>query len=357
MNGRFLFFPCALIYGGVASFRRWLYKKRILKPFTAAIPVISVGNLAVGGTGKTPHTLFIAEKLSKSYAVAILSRGYGRKSKGYLLANSYNLDEVNSEMLGDEPLLMFCRKPAIPLAVDGDRKEGILKLCLQYSDLDAIIMDDAMQHVSVQPSCQILLTEYHHPYSEDYPMPVGSLRELKGGAAVADMVIVTKVDVSPAEIDRRRWRMNLHLTDNQELYFTRYRYDSPLPVTEMARLTTFNENTKVVLLTGIAHPEPLVAHLYSNFTIVRHIVRPDHHFYSIRELKYLKNTYFNDNQNDVVLFTTEKDWMRLQTENVKNIVSLLPVFMIPIQVEFLFDEENILIKSIENYVRRKKQKN
>jgi len=356
MNWRYLLYPCALIYGGVASLRRWLYRKRIVTPFQADIPVISVGNLAVGGTGKTPHTLFLTEILSQKHSIALLSRGYGRTTKGYLLANQYDTNSLTAEKIGDEPLLMHNRYPNIPLAVDGNRKEGILKLLSQYPDLEAIVMDDAMQHVSVQPSCQILLTEFHHPFVDDCPMPAGSLREFKCGAAVADFVVVTKTDVSEEIIDPQQWRKKLHLLDNQELYFTRYQYNELRPETESAKQIVLNENTKEVLLTGIAHPAPLLQHLQSRFSEIQHVECRDHHTFSQRELLNLKEQYFNDSQQDTILITTEKDWMRLQSENVKKIVSLLPVFTIPIRVEFLFEQEINFIKRIENYVSRKDQK-
>lgn len=357
MKWRYLLYPCALIYGGVASLRRWLYKNHVFKPFRADIPVISVGNLAVGGTGKTPHTAFLLDILSQKYSIALLSRGYGRGTKGYILANQYDIHSLTADMIGDEPLLMHARYPNIPLAVDANRQEGIVKLQTQYPNLEAVIMDDAMQHVSVQPSCQILLTEFHHPFSEDCPMPAGSLREFKCGAAVANVVVVTKIDVPEKEIDREQWKRNLHLQDNQQLFFTSYQYDEPRPVTEAAGRVVLSETSKVVLLTGIAHPQPLLQHLQSQFSDIQHVAFRDHHLFSTNELINLKERYFKNCQQNTILITTEKDWMRLQSENLKNVVSLLPVFIVSIQVEFLFGEKNNFINNIEKYVSRKNLKN
>lgn len=349
--------PLGWIFGNVARLRRWLYHRGVLKSYQPEIPVICVGNIAIGGTGKTPHAAYLMELLSHHHQVAMLSRGYGRKSRGYVLANTTPTEKLSADLIGDEPLLLHYRFPKLPLAVDGDRREGVVKLREYAPETDVVVMDDAYQHLNFSPTVRLVLTEFRRPYFKDYPMPAGRLREFPDAVSVADAVIVTKVDVPDGEVNRDEWRCNLKIRDDQPLFFTHYRYACPEPVTEAANLQML-EDSKVVLLTGIARPLPLLEHLQQNYNVCQHLNFPDHHPYNRFELEQIIKNVSSEDGPRKVLFTTEKDWMRLQSQKLQKYVSLLPVFIVPIQVDFLTESEKLMFNNlIENHVRRIKKEN
>lgn len=350
--------PLAWVFGSIARFRRFLYQKEVFKSYKPNIPVICVGNIAIGGTGKTPHAAFVLNALSQEFKVALLSRGYGRKSKGYILANTTPEDKLSANLIGDEPLLLHRRFPSLPLAVDGDREEGIKKLQEYDPGIQAIVMDDAYQHLSVTPTLRLILTEYARPYFNDYPLPAGRLREFPDAVQDADLVVVTKVDADMQDIHPDEWRSKLGLSEHQPLFFTKYQYAEPEPITQRAQAIALNDESDLVLLTGIANSTPLLQHLQKNFKHIQHISFLDHHNYTATEIENLIQQNFSNKDTEKILFTTEKDWMRLQVDPIKKSVSLLPIFIIPIEVEFLFDNErNTFIKILESHVRRETQKN
>ena len=352
-----LMVPFSLLFGCVTAIRRFLYRKQLLHRNSSPIPAIDIGNLAVGGTGKTPHTQYIIGLLKRDFHVAALSRGYGRKTKGYLSTNTCRSDECTAATFGDEPYMTHLRYPDVPLAVDEDRHHGILNLISENTDLDVVILDDAYQHLSLQPSYHILLTEYDRPYCNDMPMPTGLLREFPCAAKDADTVIVTKVP-DEASVDESVWRNKLNLLPQQHLFFTRFGYDSPAPVTEAAIHLDPEKKHDAVVLTGIAHPKPLLNHLKDRFYIIKHYNFPDHHTFSKSEIQNIYNQHFNNIGEQVILLTTEKDWMRLQAEEIINIVSLLPIFVIPVHIEFLTENQKDTFNQIlQDHVRGKKKEN
>jgi len=347
-----LLIPVGWIFGQFARLRRWLYAHGVFRSYRASIPTICVGNIAIGGTGKTPHASYIVRLLSSEHHVAMLSRGYGRKSKGFVLANTTPAEQLSAALLGDEPLLLHRRFPELPIAVDGDREHGIIKLQEFAPDTQVVVMDDAYQHLSFTPSVKLVLTEYHRPYFRDYPLPAGRLREFPSAVSAADMVLVTKVDVPNEQIDRDQWRRDLQLRDDQPLFFTSYRYGVPEPVTEPAASVDLDE-TEVILLSGIARPQPLKDYLEGRYHCVQHIKYPDHHRYTPAELTEVRRRVEAYSDKPKVIFTTEKDWMRLEAENLQKDVSLLPVFIVPIEVDFLTENERIEFNHIiKDYVRR-----
>ena len=344
--------PLGWIFGQFARLRRWLYEHGVFRSYRASIPTVCVGNIAIGGTGKTPHAGYMVRLLSQRYKVAMLSRGYGRKSKGFVLANTTPEAQLSASLLGDEPLLLHRRFPELPVAVDGDRERGVVKLQEYAPDTQVVVMDDAYQHLSFTPSVKIVLTEYHRPYFQDYPMPAGRLREFPDAVAAADMVLVTKTDLPDGQVDRTQWRRNLCLRDDQPLFFTSYRYGAPEPVTVPA--TTINPcDADIVLLSGIARPQPLDDHLRLIYNCIRHFRFPDHHRYTTAEIASVRRKLEEPSDRQRVVFTTEKDWMRLQDEELQKDVSLLPVFIVPIEVDFLTENEKVEFNQIlEDYVRR-----
>lgn len=338
MKLRFVLFPIAFVYGIVAYLRRLAYRKGWCKSYTSPIPCIGVGNLSVGGTGKTPHVEYIIRLLNPKEKIATLSRGYRRKTKGFVLANDYSENELSAETIGDEPLQFHTKFPELKVAVCEKREQGIKQLCKRFPELSNIILDDCYQHLAVKPQLRILITEYEKPYFEDYPLPVGRLREFRSAACDADVVIVSKSPFDLAEKQRDLWREKLHLTSQQKLFFTAMQYNGFLPLNEAARQISIHPETELVLLTAIAHPDPLFTYLSQTNRIIHHYRFPDHHYFSVQEINQIKNQYFSENQTNRVIVTTEKDSMRLMHSSLSKNLSSLPVFSIGIAPYFLFDE-------------------
>lgn len=348
--------PFSLLYGCLTAVRRFLYRHHILLSKESPIPTIDIGNLAVGGTGKTPHTQYVIKLLKDTFHVGALSRGYGRASKGYQSVKQCDSDRINAQTFGDEPFMTHLRFPDIPLAVDGNRAEGVRNLLDENPDTEVIVLDDAYQHLSFQPTFHILLTEYDRPYRPDMPIPAGKLREFPYAARYADVVIVTKVP-EDASIDESAWRHKLHIKQHQHLFFTQFRYEKPKPVTKAAQKIDLQSAHSIVVLTGIAHPKPLIKHLEKSFQIIKHYDFPDHHTFTKKETQNIYNQHFDNIGEDCFLVTTEKDWMRLQASDIINIVSLLPVFVMPINIEFLTENQRDKFNQILiDHVRGKETK-
>ena len=360
--------PFSVLFGCVAAIRRFLYRKGVLRSVESPIPTIDIGNLAVGGTGKTPHTQYVIDLLKQEFRVAVLSRGYGRKSKGYHSVLQVDSQNRSAEMFGDEPFMTHLRHPDIPLAVDGDRAEGVRNLLSENPETEVIVLDDAYQHLRFRPTFHILLTEYDRPFRPDMPTPAGMLREFPRAARFADVVVVTKVP-DKANTEESVWRRRLRLKSHQQLFFTRFRYEPLKPVTDTAKKMDARLLHDIVVLTGIAHPKPFLNHLRrdSNFcgsttagklNVLKHYAFPDHHIYTEKEIQSIYIRHFDNVGSQCVLVTTEKDWMRLQSEHIRNIVFLLPVFVVPVQVEFLTGNQmDTFNKIVIDHVRGKKKEN
>jgi len=333
---RFLLFPLTLLYNGVTFLRRFLYKKRIISSVSFSIPTIVVGNLRVGGTGKTPHIEYLV-RLFSTHNIAVLSRGYRRKSKGVLSARQLSEDKQTVNNLGDEPLQYATKFPNIEVVVAEKRKEGLQYIQDNHPEINLVLLDDAYQHLSVNYTCKILLTEYERLYIDDYPFPTGNLREGRSAASAADIIIVTKCPLTLSEKERDKITQKIKLKFHQKLFFTAVVYDSPLPINKQADSFTFDEDTAILLLTGIANPQPLIQYLSGKFKNVSPFIFPDHHVFTEKDLKIIEKKYKENLKNQVAIFTTEKDLMRLR-EKQESILSSLPIFAIPVEVVFLFDE-------------------
>ncbi|WP_068598239.1 tetraacyldisaccharide 4'-kinase [Vaginella massiliensis] len=321
MNWRKFLLPLSGLYWIGTSFRNMLFNAGILKETSFDIPIINVGNLSVGGTGKSPHVMYLIELLKNKYKIATLSRGYGRKTKGFVFANY----QTKVYDIGDEPMQFFRRfKNKIIVTVCEDRVTGANKLIRDFYP-DAIVLDDAFQHRNIKPGLNILLTEYHQPYSQDYVLPAGNLREGSAGAKRADVVIVTKCPENLNEKEVRALQHDLKLKPNQELFFSKIVYDhriyglhGEIPMSEWM-------NYNVVLITGIAKADDFVAFCKTNFRAVLHLEYPDHHNFSDSEIDYIRKRY-RDTEGDKLLLTTEKDYVRLlEEESLKNELYYLPI--------------------------------
>lgn len=321
---RILLFPFAIIYGFITSTRNFLFDKEILKSTSFSVPVIAVGNLSVGGTGKTPQIEYLIRLLSDKFKVATLSRGYKRKSEGFILAD----DSANAEIIGDEPFQYYKKFPKIRVAVDADRTNGIQKLLNQINPPEIILLDDAYQHRKVKADLCILLTAYNDLYADDFMLPTGNLRESRSGADRAKIVIVTKCPESLSLDDKNKIKSKLKLKPHQQLFFTSINYEetvfskeTEIPVTEIQKMDK-------VLLAGIAKPEPFFNYLQKqNDDLLRF---PDHHAFSNDEIGEIKSKAIGK-----LIITTEKDYVRIADKFPKE-----QLFYLPIQSSFLENRNN-----------------
>ena len=334
---RKILFPFAILYGFITSIRNFLYDKGILKSYSFDIPVIAVGNLSVGGTGKTPQIEYLIRLLSPKYKVATLSRGYKRKSEGFILADSTS----NAEILGDEPFQYYEKFKNIQVAVDADRKNGIEQLLSQVNKPEVILLDDAFQHRKVKAGFYILLTSYGDLYSDDFILPTGNLRESRSGAKRANVVIVTKCPVTLSLDEQNQIKRYLLRRDdkeeNQELYFSFIDYDDFIYTEDTTIKVEEIRIQDKLLLAGIAKPTPFFDYLKSKNEEC--LTFPDHHHFTEKDILDIKNKA----QNKIVI-TTEKDFVRLKGSIPKE-----QLFYLPIRSSFLPGSENF-DKTIKNYV-------
>ena len=343
---RKILFPFAILYGFITSIRNFLFDKGILKSYSFDIPIIAVGNLSVGGTGKTPQIEYLIRLLSPKYKVSTLSRGYKRKSEGFIVADSTS----TAEILGDEPFQFYKKFKNIQVAVDADRKNGIEQLLSQTKKPEVILLDDAFQHRKVKAGFYILLTSYGDLYCDDFILPTGNLRESRSGAKRADVIIVTKCPASLSLDEQNNIkRFLLRRNDNgknQELYFSFIDYDDSIYSEDKTMKVDEIRNVDKLLLAGIAKPEPFFGYLQKeNDVCLRY---PDHHHFTEQDLLEIKNK----SQNKLII-TTEKDYVRL-----KGSIPNEHLFYLPIRSSFLSvprpnlrDRAEDFDKIITNYVR------
>lgn len=336
----YLLTPLSWIYGGVMSIRSKLFENGVLKRAEFDVPVISVGNITVGGTGKTPHVEYLVNSLLGSYNIGVLSRGYKRRTKGFVAANS----KSTPESIGDEPYQIYEKfRGRIDMAVCESRKTGIEKMLQENPDINLIILDDAFQHLWVKPKISVLLMDYSRPIYEDHVLPLGRLRESTSALNRADFVVCTKCPPDLKPIDKRIVDKHLDLMSYQKLFFSEYTYDALEPVFAdkapySASLGALTHDDSVLLLTGIAHPRDFVRHFssYPCHAKVSHF--PDHHFFTRKDLEQVSKTFEQMKGVRKLIITTEKDAVRLAS-NPYFPTELKPyVFYLPIRVRMLESE-------------------
>ncbi len=347
--------PLSWLYGVGVWFRNKLFDWGILPGEEFSVPVISVGNISVGGTGKTPHTEYLIRILSPKFKIAVLSRGYKRKTSGFILAN----EDSDSSIIGDEPYQMYRKFPQIRVAVDENRRRGIDKLLSLLKDEkpDIILLDDAFQHRYVKPSLSILLTDSNRLIYEDELLPAGRLREPAMNKSRAEIIIVTKCPEDMKPIDYRVIGKNLDMYPYQSLFFTSFKYGNLLPVFQTKQQITKTlediklQSTKVLLLAGIAYPQGLINELSKYSKHVDTLIFPDHHAFSGEDMAEIKQRYDIIPGENKIIITTEKDAVRLMdypnlNENIKR-----ALYYLPIEVTFNLDQENMFKQKINNHVR------
>lgn len=318
---RLLLFPFSIIYDLITRTRNYLYNIGHKPSFRFEVPVISIGNLNVGGSGKTPMTEYLIRLLSPNHRLATLSRGYGRRSKGFRIAN----DKDDATTIGDEPCQMFRKfRDQIIVAVGEDRAFAIPNILQDHEDIDAILLDDAFQHRSVTPHLSILVTEYARPFTRDYLLPAGNLREARKGASRADIIVVTKCPGERTKMENLTAAIR-HYAGNKPVFFSQLKYRELLPFGNLS-----SPAGKVILVTGIARAEQLVGYLKTQFEIVRHLEFGDHHQFNLSDVNDIH--YESGLRSDAMIVTTEKDMVRLRSFRT---VAEHPWFYVPVEMEFL----------------------
>lgn len=340
--------PFTVLYGAAICLRNKLFDWHLLPSKTFKIPVISVGNLSVGGTGKTPHIEYLVRLLSQKNKLAILSRGYGRKTKGFLLAT----EKHTARQLGDEPLQFKEKFKNIEIAVDERRKHGILQLLKLFPALNGILLDDAYQHRYVKPGLSILLTDYHRLYVNDFLLPSGRLREPRFEAKRADIIIVTKTPKIFSPIVRRQIAEKIQPKNYQNLFFSYISYGQLVSLATGEQFIPQGKVRSILLVAGIANCYPLQEHLnrFCDELLTMHFA--DHHDYTIADLKNIEKSFSDIFSQNKIIVTTEKDAMRLKNPDLYEIVVNLPIYYLPIEIEFHKGDKEKFDKLIWNYVKK-----
>lgn len=342
-----LLYPFSLIYGVITFFRNKLYDWSLFKSKEFDFPVIVVGNLNVGGVGKTPHIEYLI-RLLNHYKLATLSRGYKRDTKGFYLANNTS----TACEVGDEPLQFKSKFNDIVVAVDEKRVRGIQTIKNKFPDTQIILLDDAYQHRAVKPGINILVTDYSRLYINDTTLPSGRLREWSMGSNRADIIIVSKTPDVLSPIDIRRIKEDLKPKPYQEIFFSYTKYKELQAFTPFAKTIDLNEekNNTVLLVTGIAKPDSLYYYLKLRYNSVEHIKYEDHHPFSAKDLDHIKNEFAQLYGKNKIIITTEKDIMRLSLPEIFNELKELPIFYIPIEICFHGNDQEEFDTKILKYV-------
>ena len=348
-------FPVSLVYSVVTGIRNKLFDLNIIKSTEFDFPVISVGNITVGGTGKTPHVEYLVNLLSGHYKIAVLSRGYRRSTKGFILA------DINSapEDIGDESCQINRKFEDVPVAVDENRVRGIRMLKKKIKNLRCVILDDAYQHRKVHPGVSILLIDYNRPLRNDRMLPLGNLRENRHNIHRANIIIVTKVPHKIKPIEKRLWVKDLNLFPYQFLYFTSFQYGKLTPVfLKNGKKMEFNDldkkSTGIILVTGIANPDPLYDKVKKYSRSVYHYRFPDHHAYSAGHLEDIYKRLSSLRGTIKLIVTTEKDAVKMrQLASVDTRIKEL-IYYVPIKIKFLGETQEEFDQIILKYVGKNK---
>ncbi len=349
---RLALLPFAWLYGLILRFRHFLFDQGILKMHTFNIPIIGIGNLALGGTGKTPMVEYLIELL-KDYNVAVLSRGYGRKTSGFVIADQYS----TADDIGDEPLQYYKKfNNKIVVAVDENRVRGIKNLLQYKNNLQVILLDDSYQHRYVKPGINILLTNVHRLYPDDYLVPTGKLRDIKMAAKYADMIVVTKTDIVLSPILQRNIIAKLNPLPHQSVYFSYLKYKKFVPVPGLEITPLKKERpTVIILFTGIANSWPLVAHLKTQCSKLITLRYKDHHKYTLADIEKILNEFDDQFSMNKMIVTTEKDVMRLINSPYFSRFNKKPFYYVPVKSKIHKVNKEEFNSKILDYVEKNKR--
>ncbi|MCC6186494.1 MAG: tetraacyldisaccharide 4'-kinase [Chitinophagaceae bacterium] len=346
---RYLLLPFTLLYGAIVWLRNRLYDSGFISSVSFDIPLIAFGNLSVGGTGKTPHIEYLVRLLQYEYKVATMSRGYKRHTRGFMLADA----ETNALKIGDEPMQYFMKFPELAVSVAEDRMTGIPSLLMARPETEIVLLDDAYQHRSVKAGLNILITDFASPFYEDYILPYGRLREGRGAYNRADIIVVSKCPQNLSNEDAEKIKAKINPLAHQKVFFSFIKYGAPYLLGNQNEASFAQK--KVVLISGIAKPEPLVAYLKQRAEQVHLLDYPDHHFFTERNFEEIKDTLKNWDH-DCVIVTTEKDATRLFLHKKKLKEIPVPIIVLPIEVHFLLGQQNEFDAAVRSFVGEQYEK-
>lgn len=332
---KILLAPFSFLYGIGVALRDFFYRKGLLKGVEFNVPVISVGNLSVGGAGKTPHIEYLI-RLTKDYLnIATLSRGYKRKTKGYIEATPVS----TAEQVGDEPKQFKRKYPEIMVTVSESRTFGIPEIMKYRPHTQLVLLDDAFQHRSVKPGLNILLTEFHHPFTRDYLLPSGRLREWRSAYQRADVIVVSKCPEDITEEERDELLLEIQPFAHQRVFFSWYQHLKPYYLLNSQYVVEkMEKDWDILLISAIARTDYLVDYLETKVNSVKILEYEDHHFFTNYDISHLKRTFENMPNKKKLIVTTEKDAMRLELHKEFFQKNKLPVFVVPVEVKFHFDQ-------------------
>lgn len=343
---RILLAPFALLYGLTISLRDFFYRSNLLKSMEFSVPLISVGNLSVGGAGKTPHIEYIIRLLNDYLELATLSRGYSRKTRGFLQVEAH----MNAEQVGDEPLQFKRKFPDVMVTVAEDRAFAVPQIVMDKPDVQAILLDDAFQHLAVKPGLNILLTEHYKPFTRDWLLPAGRLREWRSAYERADVIIVSKCPPVMEAEEAERLRAEIKPFPHQQLFFSYYRYQQPYYLFDGRYRLQLDENVDVLLICAIARTEYLLSHLEAAAKSVQVLEYEDHHYFSKYDISNMQQSFNKLDSQRKVILTTEKDAMRLELHRDFLVEHRLPIFVLPVEVAFHFGEGEVFDTLVKNFL-------
>jgi tetraacyldisaccharide 4'-kinase len=345
---RILLLPFALLYGLIIAVRNLLYDKKIIRSYSFGLPLICVGNLSVGGTGKSPMVEYLITLLKPGYKIATLSRGYKRKTKGYSLAGN----TTTALEIGDEPMQFHKKFPDIAVAVGEERVAAIPQILHDRPGTEVIILDDAFQHRSITAGLNILLTEHNNLFTDDFYLPTGDLRDLKKSYKRAQIIVVTKCRPDLDETQKRKIVAEVKPTVNQSIYFTTIDYGTAYHILNNT-VVALGPGLEVLLVSGIANPEPLKIFLEENSDAYSLMQYADHHIFTIDDLKDIRKRFAEMGNGRKIILTTEKDAVRLAKFHHE--ISDMPLFVLPIRHHFLFNEAEKFNQQVTGFIRNFKK--
>lgn len=344
---KILLAPISLLYGLGVSLRDFFYRQGLLKSIEFNLPVISVGNLSVGGAGKTPHIEYLIRLMHEYLNVATLSRGYKRKTRGYIELHP----AMTAEQGGDEPLQFKRKFPNVMTVVSENRAFAIPKILMSRPDIELVLLDDAFQHRSVKPGLNILLTEFNHPFTDDYLLPSGRLREWRSAYERADVIVVTKCPPTVTAEDKQRFRDLIKPFPHQKLFFSYYGYDPSYYIFNPKYKAILQPDWDVLLISAIARTDYLLDYLNSKVNSVKVLEYEDHHLFDRFDMANLKARFEDMESDKKIIITTEKDAMRLELHKKFIVDSKLPIFALPAKVNFHYDEGEEFDETVREFIK------
>jgi len=337
-------YPFSMLYEGVTASRNWMFDKGFKRQSVFSVPTVVVGNLNIGGSGKTPMVEYLINLFQDKYHLATLSRGYGRKSRGFFLAN----EQLGPKEIGDEPYQIYSKfGDKVAVSVGEDRVMAIPEIMALKPETELILLDDAFQHRYVKGDLNILLTTFQKPFFKDQVLPLGTLRENKHGAKRADLVVITK---TPQEIDQRmreEYILSIQKFTHAKICFASLRYGDPYPL----NLNFSEERRKIVLVSGIANDALLFEEASKRFEVTARLNYGDHHHYSKRDAEKIR--FSLGEAGDAMVLTTEKDAVKLKNSAFHEYLSEIPIFVLPIQVKLDMECQLWLKRKVESIVAEK----